>query len=173
MNGKRKYIISFSGLSIGQHEYEYQLKDAFFENLDYSEIKKADVRVDVRLNKQSSILILDFIVKGQVGVPCDRCADELSVKIKGEYRLFVKLGEDTGVDTDQDVLTLAASEGELDIAHTLYEYTMLSLPAKRVHAKPSECNEETIKKLKEIESAAQEQHTDPRWDLLKNLKFNN
>jgi uncharacterized protein len=173
MSGKRKYIISFSGLSIGQHEYEYQLKDAFFEKLDYSELKKADVRIDVRLNKQSSILILDFVVRGHACVPCDRCADELNVQLKGEYRLFVKLGGASDVDQDEDVLTLSANEGELDIEHILYEYTLLSLPAKRVHAKLSDCNAETINKLKEIEASAGEKSTDPRWDLLKNLKFNN
>ncbi len=173
MSGKRKYVISFSGLSIGKHEYEYILNDAFFEELEYSEIKKAEVRIDVRLNKQSALLIIDFIVRGQVIVPCDRCADDLSMKIKGEYQLFVKLGAEAEVGENEDLIRLTANEGELDIAHQLYEYTLLSLPAKRVHAKLSECNQETIKKLKEIEASGKDHPTDPRWDLLKNLKFNN
>ena len=173
MAGKRKYIISFSGLSLGKHEYEYNLTDKFFEDLDYSEIKKGDVRIDVRLNKQSSMLILDFIVRGDVTVPCDRCGDDCSIKIKGEYQLFVKLGGTTDDAVEEDLITLSANDGELDISHHLYEYAILSLPAKRVHENVSDCNQEVINKLKEVESAEQKHAGDPRWEVLKNLKFNN
>lgn len=175
MIGKRKYIIPFTGLSIGKHEYEYNLTNKFFEGLEYSEIKNGDVRIDVRLNKQSTMLILDFIIRGTVTIPCDRCSDECTIKIKGEYQLFVKhVGEvDINSKPDEDMIALSANDGELDIAHQLYEYTILSLPAKRVHNKLIECNQEVIKKLKEIELAEQNQSLDPRWDKLKDIKFNN
>jgi len=175
MVSKRKYIISFSGLALGKHEYEYHLKNSFFEALDYSEIKIGNVRIDVRLNKQSTLLILDFIVRGTVTVPCDRCADDCSVKIKGEYQLFVKyVGTvEKNEKIEDDLVALSAKDGEVDIAHHLYEYTILSLPAKRVHEKLIDCNQEVIKKLKEIEIAEKNQSTDPRWDKLKHLKFNN
>ncbi len=175
MAGKRKYIISFSGLSLGKHEYEYNLTDKFFEALEYSEIKKGDVRVDVRLNKQSTMLILDFIIRGEVTVPCDRCSDDCKVKIKGEYQLFVKHvgASDLNEKPEEDMIALSANDGELDIAHQLYEYTILSLPAKRVHEKMTDCNQDVIKKLKEIELAEQNQSLDPRWDKLKDIKFNN
>lgn len=174
MAGKRKYIISFSGLSLGKHEYEYNLTDKFFEDLEYSEIKKGDVRVDVRLNKQSTLLILDFIIRGEVTMPCDRCGDDCKIKIKGDYQLFVKyVGSADDKKVEEDMIVLSAKDGELDIAHQLYEYTILSLPAKRVHEKLMDCNKEVIKKLKEIELAEQTQSLDPRWDKLKDIKFNN
>jgi uncharacterized protein len=174
MNGRRKYVISFSGLSVGKHEYEYRLGDAFFEKIEYSEIKKAEVRIDVRLNKQSDLLMLDFIVRGKVLLPCDRCAEEFSVKINGEYQLFVKLGGMAGEAVEnEDMIRLTANEGELDIAHQLYEYSLLSIPHKRIHPKLNDCNQETLKKLKEFEASTHEQQGDPRWDLLKKLKFNN
>lgn len=173
MTGKRKYIISFSGLSIGKHEYEYHIGDTFFEELEYSEIKKGDIRVDVRLQKQSALLILNFIVRGHVTVPCDRCGEDCSIKVKGEYQMDVKLGGSTGEDDKEDLVILESNAGELNIAHHLYEYALLSLPAKRVHAKLSDCNPDAIKKLKEIEAAAAAHPADPRWELLKELKFNN
>jgi len=173
MTGKRKYTISFSGLSVGQHEYEYNLADSFFEGLEYSEIKKGTVRVDIRLNKQHSMLILDFIVRGEVMTVCDRCSDDCKLKINGTYQLSVKLGKSDDEIGDEDLLVLAANEGELDVAHHLYEYTILSLPAKRIHQKIEDCNKEVIKKLKEIELADQNQSNDPRWDKLKTIKFNN
>lgn len=173
MVGKKKYIISFNGLSLGKHEYEYNLNDTFFEELEYSEIKKGNVRIDVRLNKQSAMLILDFIIRGEVTLPCDRCGDDCDTKIKGEYQLLVKTGETTDESTDEDIIALSSKDGELDIAHHLYEYTVLSLPAKRVHKKESDCNQEVLKKLEEIKLSEENHSADPRWEVLKNLKFNN
>lgn len=170
---KKRYVISFGGLSAGKHEYEYNLTDTFFESLDYSEIKKGDVRVDVRLNKQTTMLALDFIVRGTAITACDRCGDDCTVTIKGEYPLIVNLGSEFD-DQGDELVTIPNTEGELDIAHYLYEYTMLSLPSRKVHEKEEDCNQEVIKKLKEIEVAdAQQAPGDPRWEVLKNLKFNN
>ena len=180
MAGKIKYIISFRGLSVGKHEYEYHLNDSFFEDLPFSEVTKGDVRIDVRLNKQSTMLILDFIVRGKVTLPCDRCGDDCTLTITGQYTLYVKPNGVSDTTDEEDIVVLAANDGELDIAHHLYEYTILSLPAKRVHAAEKDCNQEVIQKLKEIEtndapgdSSNDEPSSDPRWDLLKNLKFNN
>jgi uncharacterized protein len=173
MTGKRKYVISFSGLSIGKHEYEYHLGDTFFEELEYSEIKKGDIRIDVHLHKQSALLILHFLVRGKVTVPCDRCGDDCVIPVKGEYQMDVKLGGEAGVDDKEDLVVLSANAGELNLAHHLYEYALLSLPAKRVHTKLSDCNPDAIKKLKEIKTAAGAHPADPRWELLRDLKFNN
>ena len=173
MPAKRKYIISFRGLNIGKHEYEYMLNDAFFEGLEYAEFHKGEVRVDLRLNKQEVMLTLDFIVRGHVIVPCDRCGDDCKIKIKGEYQLFVKPHGESDITADEDALVLGSKDGELDIAHHLYEYTALSLPVKRVHLKVSQCNQEVIEKLKHIEREEAEEPVDPRWEQLKNLKFNN
>jgi uncharacterized metal-binding protein YceD (DUF177 family) len=119
------------------------------------------------------MLILDFIVRGEVTVPCDRCGDDCRLKIKGEYQLSVKMGRSDDTNKDEDVLILSPNEGELNVEHHLYEYTILSLPAKRVHEKLIDCNQEVIKKLKQIELAEQNQSADPRWDKLKEIKFNN
>ena len=173
MTGKRKYIISFRGLSLGKHEYEYHLNDSFFEALDYAEFNKGDVRIDVRLNKQEVMLTLDFIVRGKITMPCDRCGDDCTIKISGEYKLYVKPHGESDITDSEDWLVLGANDGELDIAHHLYEYTALSLPAKRTHAKISQCNQDVIAKLKNSEREEAQGPEDPRWDQLKHLKFNN
>ena len=175
MTGKRKYIISFRGLSIGKHEYEYSLTDKFFEDLAYSEVKKGNVRVDVRLNKQTTMLILEFVVRGSVDLPCDRCGDDCNLKVTGQYQLFVKPHGVSDTTDEEDMVVLSLNDGELDIAHHLYEYVILSIPAKRVHEREGDCNQEVIEKLKEIEHTGNEDMgpSDGRWDALKNLKFNN
>ena len=167
----RRYVIAFGGLSVGKHEYEYHLNDKFFESLEYSEIQKGDVRVDVKLNKQDLMLIFDFAIRGTVTFPCDRCNDDFNISVRGEYSMAVKLGGDDALG--EDVVVLPSTEGNIDMTQYLYEYTMLSLPVRRVHEHEEDCNQDALNKLKEIEVSDKEQEVDPRWAALKNIKFNN
>ncbi len=168
---KRRYVISFGGLNVGKHEYEYQLDDKFFESLEYSEIKKGEVRADVRLNKQDQMLIFEFVIRGSVTVPCDHCGDDCVIPVRGEYNMTARLGGEG--EQGEDVVVLPTTEGDLDIAQYLYEYTVLSLPTRRTHATEADCNPESIKKLKEIDITGKEKDIDPRWEALKKIKFNN
>lgn len=163
----KTYIISFAGLSVGRHDFEFKVDDSFFEGLDYSEIRKADVDVVLQLQKQSTMLILDFELKGTVNVPCDRCSEMFDQPISSKAQLIVKFDDE--VSDDEDVVTLAHAETEIDVAQYLYEYISLALPYKRVHPNESDCNKEVLGKLKKMEAQAEEK-TDTRWDKLKKLK---
>ena len=167
----RRYVISFGGLNAGKHEYEYQLDSKFFESVTISEIKKGNVRADVRLNKQDHLLIFEFLIRGTVEVPCDHCGDDCTIAVKGEYSMAAKLGGDGSVE--EDIVVLPATEGDIDMAQYLYEYTVLSMPARRVHETEKLCNAESIKKLKQIDITTKETEMDPRWEALKKIKFNN
>ena len=48
----KAYSISFSGLKIGKHHFEYQIDNAFFEDLDYQEFNDADVKVELVFEKK-------------------------------------------------------------------------------------------------------------------------
>lgn len=177
MAAGREYIIQFVGLGVGKHEYEFDIKDKFFEQRDYSEIKRANIKVNLELLKQSAMMSLTFKVSGTVNVNCDLCTDEFDLPIEGEYKLIVKVGGSDATEEDDDIITIAANEHELDLEQYIYEYIVLSLPIKREHPKDKKgnytCNKETLEKLQNyiIENEPDEQ-TDPRWDGLKNIKLN-
>ncbi|HET6990455.1 MAG TPA: YceD family protein, partial [Bacteroidia bacterium] len=74
----------------------------------------------------------------------------------------------------------------LDLSQYLYEYITLLLPSRKVCGGNPEgsnqCDPEMIEKLEELnpdnyreegDSEEEEKPTDPRWDSLKNLKFDN
>lgn len=175
MGKKNEFVIPFVGLNPGEHHYEFTIGDAFFDELEYSEIKKGNVTVKMLLNKQSTMMILDFDLKGVVEVPCDRCADDFRQPVEAHPQLIVKLGAEEFNDEDE-IITLPSSEYEFDVSHYIYEYIVLSLPARRLHADDAEgvsgCDPEVLKKLEEVNTHEEpkEEEIDPRWDALKKLK---
>lgn len=179
MQTRKEYIIQFVGLSIGEHLYKFNITDSFFENLDYSEIKQGNITVILKLLKQSTMMVLNFEISGTVRMNCDRCAAEFDLPINGDHRLIVKVGGNDASGEDDDIITIAANEHELDLSQYIFEYITLSLPIKRVHPDDkkgkSTCDKEILKKLDQFiieEEKKDDEETDPRWNGLKNIKLN-
>lgn len=173
MSASKEYIIQFAGLSPGEHLFELDVKDKFFENLDYSEIKQGNLLVKLNLLKQSSMMVLIFNISGTVKVNCDSCAAEFDMPISGNYKLTVKVGGDVDDNEDDDIITVAANEHKLDLTQYLYEYITLSLPIKREHADEATCDKEILNRLDDfLIDEEKEEKIDPRWDGLKNIKLN-
>lgn len=170
MSENNKYIISFSGLANGEHEFEYNINDAFFKELEFSEIQNGNIDVAVHLNKQNTNLVLTINLTGFVVEVCDRCAEDFNLPVNSTRTLVIKTGGTEFIEED-DILYLPSSQHEIDLKHYIYESIILALPLKRVHPEESDCNPEALKKLKEL-SVSEEEKTDPRWAALKNIKIN-
>lgn len=176
---KREFIIPFVGLNPGEHHYDFRIGNEFFENLEYSEIQKGNVEVKLTLNKQTTMMIFSFELKGSVEVLCDRCGDDFDQFIESKEQLIVKLNAENFEDNDE-IISLGAGDYEFDVAHYIYEYIILSLPSRRIHGETdgdeSACDPEVIKKLEEIaagearEKEKGDDDIDPRWAALKDLK---
>jgi uncharacterized protein len=68
----RNYSIPFTGLALGKHHFEYDISDAFFNEFDYSLVKKADLKCQVEMEKQETMLILNFHITGTIDATCDK-----------------------------------------------------------------------------------------------------
>jgi uncharacterized metal-binding protein YceD (DUF177 family) len=167
MKPLKEYRIPFLGLKPGQHEYEFEMTDTFFEEFENSEIEHADIQVDLILEKQTNMMVLQFELSGEVLSACDRCGDELKLPIHSSEKLVVKLGEQTSA-TDDDVIVLGPQEFELDISQYLYEYAHLALPFRHVHENIADCNQEV---LKELEKYKVDKTSNTQWADLKNLNY--
>jgi uncharacterized protein len=163
----RQFLIPYIGLKQGDHRFEYSVNELFFEELGYSEIKKGLFNVNLDLMKQSSMMTLHFKINGSLTVICDRCLDEFVMPIEAEQKLFVKFGDETHEETDE-IFILSRNEQELDISQFIYEYIILAIPPVCMHPE-GECNPEFLKKLEELKPNNDDNHIDPRWDILKNL----
>jgi len=145
------YTISFKGLSLGNHTYDWTIDNVFFGKYEMSEISAANINVELTLVKHSSFLELLFKMNGSAEVVCDRCLDPLKLDITSENKLYVKFSEQVGEDdlNDNDVIILPYSEDRLNVAQYLYEFAHLNLPIRRVHGDKNECNKDMISKLEQ------------------------
>lgn len=177
MDYLNKYRIAYQGLTNGLHEFDFEITDTFFENLEYSEISKGSLNAHVVLDKKPHMLEFTFEINGSLELTCDRCLENFSYPIDYNGRLFVKFSA-TEDELDDDVICLSPEEHEINIAHYLYESISLSIPLKRVHPTDKKgnplCDPKMLKKLKELEiNSPAVEDVDPRWDELKKLMDNN
>ncbi len=176
MSTSKAYTIQFASLAVGEHQFEMEVSDRFFEDFEFSEIGQGCVKVKINLLKQSTMMVLDIEIGGTVKANCDRCAAEFDLPINGNYRLVVKTtGENSSVgEEDDDIIAVSATESKLDLSQHLYDYIVLSLPIKREHPSIEECDKEVLGKLNNllVEDDNTPKSIDPRWDELMKIKLN-
>ena len=175
MNNLKEYLIPFVGLKIGKHQFDCQIDNTFFKNFDYNEFNDVSVKVDIVLEKKSTMLELDFKHKGTVNVPCDVSGEEFDLPIKGKLKLLVKFG-DAFNDENEELLVLPHGEFQVNVAQYIYESIILSVPLRRIHPGVKDGSlSDVIQKLESLspkENKKEEQQNndiDPRWENLKKL----
>lgn len=170
-----KYNVDLKGLKATSLNLEFDLDNAFFGDIEGEEFQKGTVKAVVEVRKNRDLFDISFALKGTVVVPCDRCLDDLEIDVETENALRVKLGEEYA--DDGDIVIVPEQDGDLNIAWYLYEFIVLALPMKRVHA-PGKCNNEMAGKLKKhsaehdsSDDTNDGQGYDPRWEGLKNIQI--
>ncbi len=170
------YSIPFKGLKLGKHQFDFEITDAFFDEFEYSLVKKGNLSCKVDLEKQETMLLLDFRINGVVDRSCDRCLAGFPEPVDIQERQIVKFGEAEPGETDDDIMFLARNDFELDLAELIYEYINLAMPLTSVCADEGNlpfCDQEMLDKLKLFSGTEQDKENtdpDPRWNVLKNTK---
>ncbi len=167
------YKIDLKGLQEDVTIREYDLDDCFFESLQDAQLEHGSLHVSVSIRKMSGFFELLFHTAGSVTVSCDRCLDDMEQSIEADNRLVVKLG-DTNSD-DDDTVIVNEDEGIIDVSWFIYEFVMLAIPIKHVHA-PGKCNSAMTQKLNELSGAVRSGEEeagaiDPRWEALSKLNI--
>ncbi|MGL4493705.1 MAG: YceD family protein [Tannerellaceae bacterium] len=186
------YKIDLKNLEIGTHEFEYQLGNKYFTDIDGTEVQKGKVKVLLTLKRTPLMFDLSFKLDGVAYVPCDRCLDDVEIPIDTTAKLIIKFGHEYSEESDE-VIVIPEEEGEINLAWFIYEFVALAIPMKHVHA-PGKCNKSMSSKLKkhsarqaddeevdgdddgfeyEEDNVVDEAPQDPRWDALKDLLENN
>ncbi len=177
MQRLKDYDVRFSGLKLGEHLFEFQLTNEFFELFEYSDFEEADLTGYLKFIKKESSLELDFQIQGKVTVPCDITTDPFDLPIEAEMKLMVKFGEEFN-DSDEEVLVLPMAEHTINVAQYFYELAVLTVPLKRVRPDLEESEEgkailAQLEQLDPINSRPAEdkepEEVDPRWNKLKDL----
>lgn len=169
----KEFIIPFSGLKQGKHKFEYNIENKFFESFEYDEFNGADIKLDVTLNKMSTMMELEMKARGTVNVNCDLTSEPYDQIVKADLELVVKFGDEYNNDNDE-ILIIPHSEYQINIAQYVYEMLVLSVPQKKVHpgVLDGTLQSEVLDKLEELqpkETKENKKDIDPRWEALKKL----
>lgn len=177
MAGINSYTIEFKGLALGTHVFDYQISKRFFDLFDGGIAEDGNLQVQVKLEKQSALMVLWFQAEGTVKIQCDRCLDLYDQPIQTQNKVFIKYGEDNYEDGD-DVIWVSTNDHQVNIAQMIYDFIILAIPFRQIHPKDKDgkslCNREMLKKLKNLTHTQEktEPTSDSRWDDLKKLLEN-
>jgi len=169
VNHLKDYIISYGGLKLGNHKFEFNVDDKFFACFEESDLSQSQVHVVIDMEKTERMLVFNFLLDGYVKVVCDRCAGEFDLEVNGEEKLIVKFGEEA-MEEDDNVLVLPHEETRIDLSGAIYDYINLLVPFRRVHPEnedgTSGCDPEMLARIEALRPATP---TDQRWEKLKNI----
>lgn len=184
-----QYNIVLKDITDGTRVFEYELDDIYFAKIDSPEVQKGKVRAKVSVVKKTAVYEMNFQLEGTILIPCNRCLDDMEQYIKHNEKIQVKFG--TTYSEENEIVIVPESEGSINVAWFLYEFIVLNIPIKHIHA-PGECNKNMVDKLKrhitrqkddtednslfEIDDddlTTEDSQVDPRWENLQNINFDN
>jgi len=169
----RNYSIPFTGLKLGKHQFEYDINDAFFNEFEYSLVKKADLKCRVELEKQETMLILNFDIAGTIDTTCDRCLAQYPQPVNIHEQQIAKFSDDEDIAEDDEIIILTKNDHEINISGLMYEYINVALPFINVcdnEGNTPYCDKDMLDKLNKLTANNEQNEADPRWDALKNIK---
>jgi uncharacterized protein len=174
----KQFSIPFTGLKIGKHQFDFEIDNSFFDAFEYSLVKKGTLKAEVELDKQETMLILQFRIDGTIILDCDKCLAGFNSPISIQERQIVKFAEDELQSDDLEIIILNKKESEIDISGLIYEFITVSVPYIKIceeNGDGKRCDQEMIARLESLVVGAQkeeeqQQDEDPRWAALKKLK---
>jgi len=196
MVSEKDFLIQFTGLKLGEHQFEYHIENDFFDIFNYSEFNSANIKVNITMLKKNTMLELKFIHQGTINVPCDVTNEDFDLPIEGKLNLLVKFGEEFNNEND-DLLILPQGEFQLNVIQYIYEMIALSVPYRRIHPdvaheyetddeddfdeldfldsdelemiNEDDFDDDELNNEETDDKSDENKNTDPRWDKLKQL----
>lgn len=178
MKALRDFDIHIFKLSNGEHEYQFEIKDSFFELFPNEIVQKGHLTIDILLEKTDRMIQVDATIQGKITLTCDRSLETYEEEVHTEKILLYKFGEEDQELAD-DVMIIHQDTQVINLASVLFEFILLEVPMKKIHPKYRDEYEDDESELLAVytsdeeddsENETDEETIDPRWEKLKNLK---
>jgi uncharacterized metal-binding protein YceD (DUF177 family) len=125
------FDIGLDKLSNKQHEYDFELNDAFFAHFDQNLVNGGNLNVHVTLDKSELLLNFTFHISGTVRLTCDRSLDEFDFPIDTVQTLRVRYGDEE-MELDENILQIKHGAQKFNIAQHLFDFIGLQIPIKKL-----------------------------------------
>ncbi len=173
MKGLRSFDIHIFKLSIGEHDYRFEIDEKLFEAFENEIIKRGNLTAAVSLKKSETMIEMTFQIKGDVELECDRSLDLFDHPLDFEKHMIFKLG-DVEEELSEDVLVISRDTQTINIGSLIFEFIGLEIPMKKLHPRfqtEEDDDEGSLVFSSESETEQdEEQEHDPRWAALEKLK---
>ena len=173
MKELKKYRVDIVGLQNKKYEYDFEAGAAFFESFEKSLVKKANLKVEVSLEKTETMVLVDFRIRGFVNLVCDRSLEEFDHPTDIREKFIFKFGEED-TERDDNLVIIPANTQSIDLSKYIYELVSLSIPMKKIHPLYRD-NDNDSEETKFIYTSSakddeDKEDSDPRWAVLNDLK---
>ncbi|OEK01775.1 hypothetical protein BFP97_09725 [Roseivirga sp. 4D4] len=176
MKARRAFDIHIFKLANGNHDYQFEISDSFFELFENEMFSKGKLNADVSLQKSDSMIQMDFKVEGSIELTCDRSLDLFDQPISFESKMIFKYGEEEK-ELSEDVMVILKDTQTINIADLLFEFIGLQIPMKKLHPRFQEDDDQNeegamvyTSEQDDTSDEQQEEDVDPRWAALKGLE---
>ncbi len=172
-----EYVVQFEGLKTGSHRFDWEVEEKFFEDFGDVEFGRGKFQVELDLQKENTMLVLSFHIRGTFPCSCDLCLEEIQMPVNHEDRLIVKFSSEPE-EPDAEIIFLRHGEYEIDLRQPIYEMIATSIPFRRTCADVGKkCDPEMLRRIEESLGPDTDGQTDGEdgaspWDVLKSLKDN-
>ncbi len=171
----KEFDIEIFSLGYGSHSYQYSIENSFWSHFDYGLISKSTAKVNLTLEKSETLVKVDLQIKGILQLVCDRSLEEFDHPFEVEKALVFKYGIEEG-ELGADIYIINPSTSVINISQHLYEFIGLQVPIKKLHPRFQEAidreQDEMVYRDKEGSDGVL-RSTDPRWESLKKLRYDN
>ena len=180
MGNLKEFSLPIRGLKNGVHEYDFEIRDKFFEAFQQQDFRNCKADVKLSLDKKTGFFMLKFEIGGSLEVVCDRCNNFLPLELWDEFNITVKMVEEPELmnnqEDDPDVYYISRGESHLDVANWIYEFINLSIPMHKTcefeKMDGPFCNKVALDVLKKLEPEDEEKEKkeNPIWKGLEKFK---
>ncbi len=166
---RQDYWIDIINLKNGTYEYDFNIKNEFFDFFDNSIVDKGNLSVSATLEKSERLIRAIFNIKGTVELVCDRSVKKFDHPIEVRHEHLYKFSEYNEDDTE-DISHISANTESIDLGQLIYEYISINIPMKKIHPDHKNENQEGFFYKTEVkEKKNSDEDIDPRWEALKKL----
>ena len=164
--------ISLVGLRFGVHQFHFEEKPATWGFENHPNLRE-NIQLDVQLEKTPTHLYLRNHVHTVGRFECDRCLDEVEVKLDDVGRVMFSNDEGLVQNSDDEIRAYDPEAREIDITADVRDLLLLAIPTKLV------CREDCKglcpgcgANLNQESCRCSPRVVDPRWQALQKIIAN-
>lgn len=162
----KAYTLSVAGLSLGMHNFGYELNNEFLDQFEQDLLNTIDIKVDLNLEKAERHMVLSFAFKGHFTSNCDRCLNPVQLAVDFEDSIIVRMDSQAQEKEDDDEIWWIKDETEqIDLSQYFYDCLMLQRPLRLICPLDSEgretCDPKVLSLLEDTEETESSISTSP------------